>query len=96
MGAYRTFLYHTIGFGNDRIVFKGILKTIIVSRDEVERVTLSQPIESDDPERIDWWGGPRSLMTIQFRNGKKMQHGWIVEGLQLRIARVLDPKNHPS
>lgn len=96
MGAYRTFLYHTIGFGSDRVIFKGILKTIIVSRDEVERVTFSLPIESDDPQKIDWWGGPRSLLTIQFRNGRKMESGFIVEGLQLRIARVLDPKNHPS
>ena len=89
-------LYVTVGIGRDRVVLKKLLSRVTIARDEVEKVILSRPILSDDTKHVDWWGEPTPKMTVILRDGSQVDLSAIQDGIKLRIARVLDPENHPS
>lgn len=88
-------LYVTVGIGRDEVILKRLLGRMTLRRDEVERIVLSRKILSDDTKHVDWWGfTPR--MTVKLRDGREKNLTMIQDGIKLRMARVLDPENHPT
>ena len=88
-------LFVTVGIGRDEVILKRLLGRMTLRRDEVERIVLSRKILSDDTKHVDWWGfTPR--MTVKLRDGREKNLTMIQDGIKLRMARVLDPENHPT
>jgi hypothetical protein len=60
----------------------------------VKRITIDPPVYSDSLEQR-YWGEIDSICWIELKDGSKVRVVLIPNGLKLRIARVLDPKNYP-
>jgi len=82
------------GLAPDRVILRRLFTARVITRDAVSRVVIDPPV-SDVKEKLNVSTKTR-LLSIRMREGRLFETTLVSPGLQLRIARVLDPDRYPG